>query len=278
MIDCHAHLASVDFDPDRPEVLKRARLAGVTDIIVVSEDLADSQRVISVCQSHPQTLHACIGLHPDRCSENREPPTEKELEAICTLARQNRDRIFGIGEVGLDYWSAKDRGRRTLQHRFLERMADLAWDLDLPLNVHSRSAGHYTIDLLASKGAKRVLMHAFDGKPKYALQAAETHGWVFSIPPSVVRSSQKQKLVRNLPLESLALESDSPVLGPDRKARNEPANLIHAVRCIAQIKGIGEDVVREATTLNAQQLFGLDISRNFSSTSVAPSGQRCHNL
>jgi TatD DNase family protein len=78
------------------------------------------------------------------------------------------------------------------------------------------------------------------------------------VPPSVVRSAQKQKLVRRLPLEALALESDSPVLGPQRGVRNEPANLTHTLRCIAELKGVGEDHVREVTTSNARRLFGLN--------------------
>jgi TatD DNase family protein len=78
---------------------------------------------------------------------------------------------------------------------------------------------------------------------------------LFSIPPSVVRSAQKQKLVRRLPLDALALESDSPVLGPEPGVRNEPANLIHSVRSIAKLKRVSEEHVREITTSNAQRLF-----------------------
>jgi TatD DNase family protein len=137
-------------------------------------------------------------------------------------------------------------------------MAALAQELALPLNVHSRSAGHHTLDLLITCGANRVLMHAFDGKASYAVRAAEQHGYLFSIPPSVVRSSQKQKLVRLLPLEALVLESDSPVLGPEPGVRNEPANLMHAVRCIAALKGVSEDRVQEITTVNAKRLFRID--------------------
>ncbi|MEE8399741.1 MAG: TatD family hydrolase, partial [Desulfobacterales bacterium] len=85
----------------------------------------------------------------------------------------------------------------------------------------------------------------------------EDHGWLFSIPPSIVRSPQKQKLASALPLTSLALESDSPVLGPDREVRNEPANIAYAVRCIADLKGVDEETVKDVTTQNAKRLFGL---------------------
>jgi TatD DNase family protein len=97
-------------------------------------------------------------------------------------------------------------------------------------------------------------MHAFDGKASHAARAAEA-GFVFSIPPSVVRSDQKQKLVRHLPLEALALESDSPVLGPDRTKRNEPANLVYSRDYIAQVHGVSPERVDKATTASACRLF-----------------------
>lgn len=256
MIDCHAHLACSDFDGDRAQVLERARRAGVERILVVGEDQLDDLRVLEVCAHYSSVLRPCVGLHPDRFAEDRQVPARASLERVAGLARMHRAELAAIGEVGLDYWYVKSAERRAQQRTCLERMVALAEELALPLNVHSRSAGHHTLDLLVGCGAQRVLMHAFDGKASHAVRAAESHGYLFSIPPSVVRSSQKQKLVRRLPLEALALESDSPVLGPEPQVRNEPANLIQAVRCIATIKSLSEDRVREATTDNANRLFG----------------------
>lgn len=255
MLDCHAHLALPVFDDDRDSVILRARDAGVERVIVVGEDLEDDERVLEVCARYEDALWPCVGLHPDRFAETRAPPGASEIEAVCALARAERGRIAAIGEVGLDYYYAKSAERRTLQRACLERMAELARELDLPLNVHSRSAGHYTLELLEATGAERVLMHAFDGKAGHAQRAAERHGWIFSIPPSVVRSDQKQKLVRVLPLEALALESDSPVLGPERGVRNEPANLRLVVSAIAEIKRVPEERVLEAAARNAERLF-----------------------
>lgn len=256
MIDCHAHLATREFDADREAVIDRARDAGVECIVVVGEDAEDDRRVLDVCACHVNSLKPCVGMHPDRFAEDRALPGDDAIEAVVELARAHRTQLIAIGEVGLDYWYVKTAERRAAQRRCLERMAELAEEIALPLNVHSRSAGHHTLDLLVTCGARRVLMHAFDGKARYAVRAAEQHGYLFSIPPSLVRSEQKQKLVRRLPLESLALESDSPVLGPERGVRNEPANLTHTVSCIAKLKGVPEERVREVTSSNAQQLFG----------------------
>ncbi|MBW2455437.1 MAG: TatD family hydrolase [Deltaproteobacteria bacterium] len=256
MIDCHAHLAAADFDDDRPAVLERARAAGVEQVVVVGEDAAEARRVLEICATHGEMLRPCVGIHPDRFADDLPLPIDAELEAIETLARANHRHLAAIGEVGLDYWRVKDEERRAAQRGCLERMAALAAALDLPLNVHSRSAGHHTLSLLTGCGARRVLMHAFDGRASYAKRAAEEHGYFFSIPPSVVRSRQKQKLVRALPLEVLALESDSPVLGPEPGQRNEPANLTRTVTTIAELKGVSEEQVRETTTATARRLFG----------------------
>ena len=256
MIDCHAHLACSDFDGDRDQVIERARLAGVERILVVGEDAEDDARVLAVCARYSNVLSPCVGLHPDRFAEDRQAPNDGAFEAVAGVARAHRERLAGIGEVGLDHWYVKSAERRARQRACLEFMAALAEQLALPLNVHSRSAGHYTLELLIACGAKRVLMHAFDGKASYAARAAEQHGYVFSVPPSVVRSSQKQKLVKRLPLEALVLESDSPVLGPEPRIRNEPANLAHAVRCMATIKGVSDERIVEIATANARRLLG----------------------
>jgi TatD DNase family protein len=141
-----------------------------------------------------------------------------------------------------------------VQRRILARFVTLAGELDLPLNVHSRSAGRATIQFLRDHGARRVLLHAFDGKASSA-QEGLAAGYYFSIPPSVVRSEQKQKLVRALPLDRLLLETDSPVLGPDPAQRNEPANAAVACRIIAKLKGVPAEEVARVTTANARALF-----------------------
>lgn len=261
MIDCHTHLTHPEFDADRAEVVARARRAGVERIAIVGQDEAENRQVLALARAGegagaPVEYLPFLGLHPDRFGDAREPISPAEVERICAMIRAERAALTGIGEVGLDYWYCRDEARRELQRAALTRLADLAVALDLPLNVHSRSAGHHTLDLLLGRGARRVLMHAFDGKAGHARRGAEA-GYVFSIPPSIVRSPQKQKLVRALPLEALALETDSPVLGPAAGERNEPANVRISLRAIAEIKGVTEAQAAQATEANARRVFGL---------------------
>jgi TatD DNase family protein len=175
-------------------------------------------------------------------------------EAAVAFARRHADRLVALGEVGLDHWVVKEEADWKIQEEILAKFVALSNELDLPLNVHSRSAGRHTIAFLKERGVRRVLLHAFDGKASAAAEGVRA-GYFFSIPPSVVRSAQKQKLVRQLPLDCLLLETDSPVLGPDPTARNEPKNVTIACQAVASLKGLVPDEVARVTTENARRLF-----------------------
>jgi TatD DNase family protein len=180
----------------------------------------------------------------------------EQAASLEALIRRQRERLAAIGEVGLDHWKVQDPAERELQRDIFLGFVRLSAETGLPLNVHSRSAGKATIDLLLESGATRVLLHAFDGRAQTALPGVEA-GFFFSVPPSVVRSPQKQKLVRRLPLESLLVETDSPVLGPEPGVRNEPSNVTISVTAIATLKGVSEDAVIEAVVENQRRLFGI---------------------
>ena len=98
-------------------------------------------------------------------------------------------------------------------------------------------------------------MHAFDGRASAALQGVEA-GYFFSVPPSIVRSKQKQKLVRHLPLERILLETDSPVLSPHPGERNEPVNIQLALASIADIRGIEPEELADMVFKNTVELYG----------------------
>ena len=254
LVDCHAHLGDPTFDADRDEVLSRAREAGVEHVVIVGETLDDAHRNLELAETHEGLLPAA-GLYPTHLDTTQ----AEQLEA---LIREQRERLVAIGEVGLDYWKVQEDKDRELQREIFRRFVRLSSELDLPLNIHSRSAGRHVIALLIEEDARPSQLHAFDGKPSSALPAVEA-GHFFSIPASVVRSRQKQKLVRRLPLSCLLLETDSPVLSPEPGTRNEPANLRFALTAVAEIKGLDPREVAEATRENVRRLYGdlLDARR-----------------
>ncbi|MDJ0808551.1 MAG: TatD family hydrolase [Desulfobacterales bacterium] len=248
LTDTHTHICDTVFDADREAVLVRAAAAGIGAVIAVGEDLADAKKNIALARDYP-ILKPAAGLYPTHLDR-------AAAAAMMDFIRAHRRMLAAIGEVGLDFWVVKTSEERNIQREIFTSFIDLALELDLPLNVHSRSAGRHTVELLLTHGARRVQMHAFDGKITAARPALEA-GYYFSIPPSIVRSRQKQKLVRHLPLESLLVETDSPVLGPDPQARNEPANLMVAIDAIAAIKDLTRAAVSAAVAVNTQTLYGF---------------------
>jgi len=247
LVDCHAHLCDPAFDADRALVLERARLAGVIAVVAVGETLDDARRNLALAELHA-AVRPAAGLYPTHLD------VEHAL-AVEALIREHRDRLVAIGEVGLDHWKVREPAELALQREIFTRQVRLAIELDLPLNVHSRSAGRDAVELLLHEGARRVQLHAFDGRPASALPGVEA-GFLFSVPPSVVRSAQKQKLVRRLPLSALLLETDSPVLGAVPGERNEPAHVRVVLRAVAELKGQREEAVAEAVGENVTRLYG----------------------
>ncbi len=247
LTDTHAHLCDPAFDADRGAVLDRAEAAGVAPVVAVGETAADARRNLELA-GLDRRVRPAAGLFPTLLDLDQAAEVEEIL-------RRHRERFVAVGEVGLDYWKVKEEDGRELQRRIFARFVDLAIELDLPLNVHSRSTGRQAIELLLEHGARRVQLHAFDGRAATARPGVEA-GYFLSIPPSVVRSPQKRKLVRQLPLDCLLVETDSPVLGPDREARNEPANAAISAREIAAIKGLSVGEVTAAVEENTRRLYG----------------------
>jgi TatD DNase family protein len=246
-IDSHCHLTADDYREDRDAVLERARKVGVAAIIAVGENLSDARRNLELAGKYPM-LKPAAGLYPAHID------LDQAVE-MADFIRQNHSHLVAIGEVGLDYWVVKEESEKAVQREILKRFVELAKELNLPLNIHSRSAGRHAIALLLENDAPRVQMHAFDGKAGAALPGVEA-GYFFSIPPSVTRSRQKQKLVKRLPLSCLLIETDSPVLGPSPDERNEPANIRHSVKTIAALKEISEEEVIAAVFENTERLYG----------------------
>ncbi len=253
LIDCHAHINLQNFDIDRDAILQDAKKSGVTAILDSGGTYSECKKVLELAQKF-KILKPSLGWHPAQVDLEE---AKRTLEFIRGAA-EVRGCGGAIGEIGLDYWVLKEAqaASRELQAQIFKMFIDLAKELNLPIVTHSRSAGKRVIEILEQEKVERVCMHAFDGKFGSAQRGVEL-GYYFSIPPSIVRSEQKQKLVKNLPLENLLLESDSPVLGPRADERNVPANIKIAADKIAEIKKIALEEVIKATTKNARKLFNL---------------------
>ncbi|XP_077396120.1 putative deoxyribonuclease TATDN3 isoform X2 [Festucalex cinctus] len=256
-LDCHCHISAGDFDKDIDTVIEDSKRAGLLALLAVAEHAGEFDKIIELSQRFPKFVFPCLGVHPvqEVTSDQHRSVSLQDLDAALPLIDKYKDRLVAIGEVGLDFTPryVSSESDKAIQRQVLIRQARLAKELDLPLNVHSRSAGRPTIQLLKEQGAEKVLLHAFDGKPSAAMEGVKA-GYFFSIPPSIVRSEQ-QKLVKQLPLENMCLETDSPALGPEKQVRNEPKNIVVAAEYISMVKGVSVEEVMQVTTRNALRLF-----------------------
>ncbi|XP_022061325.2 tatD DNase domain containing 3-like isoform X2 [Acanthochromis polyacanthus] len=256
-IDCHCHISAGDFDKDIDEVIESSEKAGLLGLLAVAEHAGEFDKIIELSQRFPGFIFPCLGVHPvqEVSPEQQRGASPQDLDAALPIIEKYKDQLVAIGEVGLDFtprFISSDADKEN-QRQVLIRQAQIAKELDLPLNVHSRSAGRPTIHLLKEQGVEKALLHAFDGKPSVAMEGVKA-GYFFSIPPSIIRSEQ-QKLVKQLPLENICLETDSPALGPEKQVRNEPKNISVSAEFISKIKGVSLEKVMEVTTQNALRLF-----------------------
>jgi len=249
LIDVHCHLDLPDFDGDREMVIRKAKEEGIVAIINSGLGSVSGCKTLRLAEEFHGYIYSTLGLEPYNLDG-------EEFWEVERLIRENRGTIVGIGEVGLDYrWTRGEEARRLQRDRFRSYI-HLAKELDLPLIVHSRSAGKYALQILEEEGAERVLLHAFDGSLGWVMAGVKL-GYFFSIPTSVWHSSQKQKLAKHLPLSHIMVESDAPVLSPFGRERNVPANLVYAVKKIGEIKGIEENIIKNETFQNAINFFQI---------------------
>eukprot|EP00754_Rhynchopus_humris_P007809 Rhum_TRINITY_DN13576_c0_g1::Rhum_TRINITY_DN13576_c0_g1_i1::g.61474::m.61474/K03424/tatD; TatD DNase family protein len=263
LVDCHAHLTDPLLQGDDGTrlsgVLDDAAAAGVARVVVVSEDAADARKVLALCGAERgRGLRACVGLHPESVpadAHSAEDATDEVLRLLEDSAAAGA--VVGVGECGLDF-TRHVAASRELQTRCFERQIEKAVALGLPLNVHSRMAGHYAIESLIAKGgghkAAGAVLHAFDGKPAHAANAVEGgHHVFFSVPPCF--SGAPSKLVKRLPLSALLLETDSPALAAVKGEVNYPKNLTVSLKYVSNMHERTECEVADAVTRNSYSLF-----------------------
>ncbi|KAI8088849.1 putative deoxyribonuclease TATDN3 [Halteromyces radiatus] len=272
MIDVHAHITSRNFGAQAfQEVLQSAKESGVQHIISVSETVHDASDVLTLASQSNGMIWPSLGLHPvqyldgDNTSERSVTKDDwDKFKPILEKAIKDRT-IVCVGEIGLDFSRhiiqqnpnnmVNDESElRQMQCDIFREQVEMAVKANLPVNVHSRSAGHYALNVLYECGARLVNMHAFDGKASYTKKAVE-QGFYFSIPPSIIRSPQKEILAKVIPMKCLLLESDSPALAPEKGMNNEPKYIKVAAQEIARIKNIPVEKVIAQTTMNAIRLF-----------------------
>ena len=246
LIDTHTHLDFEQFDKDRGAVIKKAKEA---DVAILNSFVGAAEGVEkSLGLAKQYDVYTTVGLSPT------ELDGEKVDERI-KLIRKHKSDIVGVGEVGLDYYWVKEKEKHRIEQENFKKFILLSDELSLPLVIHSRDTEEDVIMMLRDAN-KRAILHCFSGTVKQAFNAISFE-CLISIPTSIIYSKKKQKLVEELPIESMVLETDAPYLSPVPKTRNEPANIKLSAEKIAGIKGVDTSDIEDITTSNAKEFFNI---------------------
>ncbi|MBN1327971.1 MAG: TatD family hydrolase [Candidatus Heimdallarchaeota archaeon] len=253
-IDTHCHITHTIKQGLKLNVLiQHAQVNNVIAIIDSPVSINDYMLSIRYHRSNPKKIFITLGASP---AGYHEMNIGELISNIRTFAEKKE--IVGIGEVGLDYYWVKDYSIRKKQHEIFRQFIELANELQLPLTIHSRDAEEEAVKEL-NIAETPVIMHSFGGDIDTALDCID-RGYYISIPTCVVDRRKHKRLAKNIPLEFLITETDSPYLSPfPDKKRNEPANVIYAVKEIAKIKEIPESEVSKITVNNAKKIFKLKL-------------------
>jgi len=251
LIDTHCHLDVSEFDADRAAVLARARAAGVVAQVIPAVRRAGWSFLLELCRTEPD-LFPALGLHPVYLDQHDDAD-------VVALARAVADeRPVAIGEIGLDWFV--EQLDRTRQEALFERQLAIARDAGLPVILHVRRAHDAALAVLKRIRVAGGIAHAYSGSLEQAWQYLDL-GFCLGFGGMLTfeRSTKLRRLARELPLDAMVLETDSPDLtvASHRGERNSPEYLPECLAALAEVRGEDPDGVAARTTANARAVLGL---------------------
>ena len=250
MIDSHCHL---DHDPlvkNIEDVLLRSKKEGVSKLLTISTTLNGFPKLLEIINKD-EMIFGTFGIHP------HETNTDQLSKDEIVDKIKTKDKIIGVGETGLDFYynnSDKDKQIKSFQNHI-----NAAVELNIPLIVHSRNAEPETYEILKnSDSSLKILMHCFTGSLPFALKLMELNTY-FSASGIITfkNSTDLQNTFKEIPLERLLIETDSPFLSPEpmRGKKNEPSFVRYTLNKLSELKSIDFDKLDKITTDNFNRLF-----------------------
>lgn len=251
LVDTHVHLDDVSFDADRDASIARARAAGVNTQVIPGVDADSWKKIRQLCDSH-SGLHPAYGLHPMFLAQHR----PEHLDALPGWLADGG--AVAVGEIGLDFFV---EGLSPEDQRFyFQRQLDIAREVQLPVILHARKALEEVTLALRHTGGLSGVVHSFSGSAEQARQLFELDFCIgIGGPITYDRAQRLRRVVAEMPIEYLLLETDSPdqPLATHRGQRNEPAFIVEVLETVAQLRSESAEVIAAATSANAARLFNV---------------------
>ena len=251
MIDSHCHLDHEPLLSDLSNVLKRSKDVGIKKLLTISTSFESFSRIKDIVNKD-EIIYGTVGIHPHESDTN----TITKSEIVKSL--KENPKIIGIGETGLDYYY--NNSDKEKQITSFKTHIEAAIECDVPIIVHSRDAENDTFNILNEyKGHNpRILMHCFTGSKRFSEKLLTLNSY-FSASGIITfkNSLDLQKTFKEIPLDKILIETDSPFLAPapKRGKKNEPSFLDYTASKLAEIKEISKIELTNITTKNFNKLF-----------------------
>ena len=246
--DTHCHLYK-EYYEDLDEILKNCQENKINRMINNGCDSKSNQEVLYLITKYPN-MYGALGIHPESVD------TYKEEDLIWLEKNIKNKKIIAIGEIGLDYHYTKEN--KEEQKSLFERQLSIAENENLPVIIHSREATEDTINILKKYKTKGVI-HSFSGSKETA-QIYIKMGYLLGINGVITfKNSKLKEVIKDIPLENIVLETDSPYLTPEpfRGKRNEPARILDIARFICDLKSISLEELSKITNANIKRIFDI---------------------
>jgi TatD DNase family protein len=259
LVDSHCHLDRLDLEPyggDLSKVIAEANARGVERMLCVGIDMANAEEVMRIAKAY-SGVYAAVGIHPMDVKAGEEIilPDMQQLKAWA-----EEDCVIAVGETGLDYYytaeSAEQQRESFKQHLLLSQQ------VNKPVIVHTREARDDTLTLIRQHGDDTIggVLHCFTESWEMARQALDLNYYIsFSGIVTFKNAAELREVVKQVPLERILVETDSPYLAPIpyRGKKNVPQYVVEVAECVAELKEVSFEELAEVTTRNFDNLFKI---------------------
>ena len=250
-LDSHAHIFSEEFQDDFDAVLQRAKDAQVERMVIITTQPEEARKAMAFAADNPKYFQVAYGIHP----EDIRTVTADSLKEMAEIAAD--PRLSFVGEIGLDYHWEKEMAEA--QKELFIRQIEIARQVNKPIMVHSRDAHQDTFDILKEHHVPGVL-HCFSGSAELAKEYVKL-GYYIALGGAVTFKNARhaKEVCAAIDPAYLLSETDCPYMAPEpvRGTRNEPANIPHIVRVMAQVRQVSEEEMAEQIWQNGQRFLGV---------------------
>ncbi len=254
IVDVHAHYEDERYNEDRENIIKKQHENGVEYIINAGAGIESSKEALKIANIH-ENMYCTIGIHPEFVDKGENIDNLKSL-----YVDNKKDKIAAIGEIGLDYHYTKEF--KEEQKKLFKEQLEFAYEVGLPVQIHSRDASIDTVEVLESTDRKpeKIMFHCFDLNEQTARYIINK-GYKISVGGNITykRTDTAIKVLKEMPIESIMTETDAPYLAPvpHRGERNESLNIQYVIEKLAEIKEIDKEEVARIVYNNAIEFYGL---------------------